>query len=70
MHIGSLLVLTLAALGWLSYDLGDWQGFQARCRYLGQLLLLTVFCFVGIHLVNSIPTQVQANNASPTLERP
>ncbi|WP_218081353.1 hypothetical protein [Anthocerotibacter panamensis] len=61
MHFACVVLLTVVAVFWVMHDLRDWGRVLARLSYLGKLCLLTVVCFLGIHLVNSIPAQVQAN---------
>jgi uncharacterized membrane protein len=60
-HVMGIVGLGVVGLAWLLYDLKNWSHFIQRCFYLGKLCLLTLVCFIGIHLINSIPAQVQAN---------
>jgi len=55
-HLACGVVLMVAALLWLVTGASPVD----RGITLGKLCFLTVVCFIGIHLANSIPTQVQA----------
>ncbi|WP_287130302.1 hypothetical protein [Candidatus Cyanaurora vandensis] len=40
-----------------------------RCMALGRLCVLTMVCFIGIHLANSLPSQVQATGPSNIFQK-
>jgi len=65
-HLLSILLLALMALVWVLYGVRDSKQLRQRCLALGKLVLMTAVCFIGIHLVNSIPAQVQATPPSLT----
>ncbi len=66
MHLACIIVLGFAALGWVAPGWGNWQRIAERILTLGKFCFLTLLCFLGIHLINSIPAQVQANPPSLT----